>query len=138
MTPGQVVYCDRLQYIKLTIPDLFVTVDLGSSAGTFPIFSNDPFVLGLFQRTKNAHSYHYYMGTPATDLHHVQVYVRGIIQCFKDGLNAECQDAGIDIPKLVDGDGAANPIAGGTMAAVGKATLVVQEQQNWREMEPTP
>lgn len=121
MTPENVVYCDRLQYLELTIP--------GLTAGGVPVTSTDPFVVGLFQRTKNAHAFHYYLPTPATDLHDILVEARGIIHCFKDGLPRECDDVKIEVPKLVDDGG------GGTKAAIGKSTLVVEEHQNWRIMD---
>ena len=107
----------------MTIPELL--------AGIVPVTSVDPFVVRLFQRTKNAHTYHFYLATPDTELHDVLVEARGIVQCFKDGTSTECSNAGIDIPKFIDGE---NPdrLDGGTKAAIGKATLVIEEHQNWR------
>ena len=127
MEPGNVVYCDRLQYIELTIPEL----DL---AGV-PVTVTGDWIVRLFQRTKNAHSFHFYKATPATSLHHILVEARGIVQCFKDGDNVACVDSPIDIPSLVDGNG---DIGGGTKAAIGKATLVVEEHNNWRICDPDP
>ena len=121
MVPGQVVYADRLQYLSLTIPELM--------AGITPVTSEDPFVVGLFQRTKNAHAYHFYLPTPATELHSFVVEARGIVQCFKDGAPNECSDSGIDIPKFINGND--ETIDGGTKAAIGKTTLVVEEHNNW-------
>ena len=120
MHPGTVVYCDRLQWIQLTIPGLF-----DSSGGE--VTSNDPFVLDLFQRAKSAHGFHYYLPTPPTDLHDVLVEVRGIVQCQKDGdPTATCADAGIDTVKFFG-----ETIDAGTRAAIGKSTLVVEEHSNW-------
>ena len=136
MDPGNIVFCDRLQYIQLTIPTLFVVVPSGSSAGTFNVQSNGPFVVRLFQRTKNAHAYHFYLSTPTTEVHDVLVEVRGIVQCFKDGATTNCSDASIDIPKFIgDGTASANDLPGGTQAVIGKATLVVEEHQNWRILD---
>ena len=134
MYPGQVVYCDRMQYISLTIPELFVDVGTSLNPIVLPIFSNDPFVVGLFERTKNVHAYHFYLPAPSTDLHDIRVEVRGIVQCFKDGAPAGCQDSGIDIPKLI-GEPNGDRIEGGTKAVIGKSTLIVQEQQNWRILD---
>ena len=120
MYPGKIVYCDRLQYTKLTIPALF--------AGVTPVTSVDPFVLTLFQRTKNAHAFHFYLPTPATELHSFLVEARGIVQCFKDGYDVACSESDIDIPKFIDGEGT---IDGGTKAVIGKSTLVVEEHNNW-------
>ena len=137
MQPGPIVYCDRLQYIELTIPLLFVECALPPCPA---VSSNDPFVVGLFQRTKNAHAYHFYLPNEATptSLHTIEVEVRGIVQCFKDGAVANCSDSGIDIPKFI-GSPPAEPgtIDGGTQAVIGKSTLVVEEHQNWRIMDDT-
>ena len=122
--PGNVVFCDRMQYTKLTIPEMTNTV-------TGSVTSVDPFVIGLFQRTKSAHSFNWYLATPSTELHNIKVEVRGIVQCFKDGDDVECMDSGIDIPKFIDGDGT---IDGGTKAVIGKATLGVYEHQNWNSV----
>ena len=118
--PGNVVFCDRLQYLSLTIPEMF--------AGITPVTSTDPFVVGLFQRTKNAHSFNYYLATGATEVA-VLVEARGIVQCFKDGGPSDCKDSGIDIPKFIEGD--SGTIDGGTKAVIGKSTFVIEEQQNW-------
>ena len=115
MEPGRIVYCDRLQFIRLTVPLLFV--------GAAPVTSNSPFVLRLFQRTKAAHAYHWYLPTPATDIHSIVVEVRGIVRCFKDGGSVTCEEASIDIDAM---------IFGGTKAAIGKSTVVIEEHQNWR------
>ena len=134
MTPGQIVYCDRLQYIKLTIPELFAVPP--PPAAPIPVVSVDPFDLRLFQRTKNAAAYHFYLPTPSTELHSFLVEARGIVQCFKDGLNVECTESSIDIPKFIGEDG--GPLDGGTKAAIGKSTLVVEEHNNWGIFEPLP
>lgn len=132
MAPGPIVYCDRLQYTKLTIPELLAQ----TSPMPVAVTSVDPFVWRLFQRTKSAHAYHYYLPTPNVELHDIFVEVRGIVQCFKDGVNVTCWDSGIDIPKFIDGpDG---NLDGGTKAAIGYATIVVEEHNNWAEFEPLP
>ena len=130
--PGNVVFCDRMQYMKLTVPDLFVTVGLED----LPIFSNDPFVVGLFQRTKNAHSFNFYTATGAAEVG-VKVEARGIVQCFKDGTPALCADSGIDIPKLI-GEPNGDRIEGGTKAVIGKASFVIEEHNNWNSSTFTP
>ena len=119
MHPGTVVYCDRLQWIQLTVPGLFDP--LGGA-----ITSTEPFVLDFFQRTKSAHGFHFYLPTPATDLHSVLVEVRGIVQCSKDGVASTCEKAGVDTAKFFG-----ETIDAGTRAAIGKSTLVVEEHSNW-------
>ncbi len=119
MHPGEVVYCDRLQWIQLTVPGLFDS--LGGA-----VTSTDPFVLDFFQRTKSAHGFHFYLPTPATDIHSVLVEVRGIVQCSKDGMKDTCENAGVDDAKFFG-----ETIDAGTRAAIGKSTLVVEEHSNW-------
>ena len=130
MQPENIVYCDRLQYIELTVPVL--TDSFGGL-----VTSTDPFIVGLFQRTKNAHAFHFYLPNDATptSLHTIEVEVRGIVQCFKDGLTVNCTDSGIDIPKFIGTEETGvtgNDIPGGTKAVIGRSTLIVEEHQNWR------
>ena len=127
MIPGNVVYCDRLQWIQLTIPNLFVL----ANEGQLPVMADGPFVVDLFQRTKNAHSFHFYQSTPATEIHSILVEARGIVQCSKDGLVDTCANAGVDEVKFFGEEG----IAAGTMAVIGKSTVVIEEHQNWRVLD---
>ncbi len=96
------------------------------------VYSDDPFIVGLFQRTKNAHSFNFYQATGASEVG-VMVQARGIVQCFKDGFSADCKDSGIDIPKFVGADGTIvdNQIDGGTKAVIGKSSFVIEEHNNW-------
>ena len=148
--PGNVVFCDRLQYLKLEVPFLFVDVPLVETINpvtgeftttleTHSVYSHDPFVVGLFQRTKAAHSFNFYQATGASEVG-VMVQARGIVQCFKDGINANCKDSGIDIPKFVAGDGTVleNQIEGGTKAVIGKASFVIEEHNNWSSSTYSP
>ncbi len=59
----------------------------------------------------------------------------GIVQCSKDGLADTCANAGVDTVKFFGED-----IDAGTLAVIGKSTVVIEEHQNWRvlESEPTP
>ena len=136
MDPGHIVYCDRLQYVEVTIPVLCTGAFNNDGSCTVPVVSNDPFVVRLFQRTKNAHAYHFYLPTPATDVHDILVEARGIIQCFKDGVSTNCSNASIDIDKVIgSGDGSGTDLTGGTKAVIGTSTLVIEEHQNWRIMD---
>ena len=114
MHPSPVVYCDRLRVISLQVPLITGLV-------------TDPFIFQEFERTKAAHSFHFYKGTPETTLHTIEVNARGIIQCFKDGNSAPCVDVSID-----------NTFVGSTKAAIGKSTLVVEEWNNWAEYDALP
>ena len=116
--PGNVVFCDRLQWVQLTIPNLF-----DSLGGT--VTSDAPFVLDLFQRTKSAHAFNYYLATGASEVG-VTVEARGIVQCSKDGEVATCAEAGVDEAKFYG-----ETIEAGTKAAIGKSSFVIEEVQNW-------
>ncbi len=118
--PSNVVFCDRLQWLELTVPAL--TDSMGGS-----VTSEDEFIVRLFQRTKNSHSFNFYKGMAGVDLHDIKVEVRGIIVCSKDGMQAACDDAGLTFADV--------NLAGGTKMAIGKSTLVVEEHNNWAEMD---
>ncbi len=127
--PGNVVYCDRLQWIQLTIPEMTATVSFMSPTGTVtasgPVTSTEPFVLDMFQRTKSAHAFNFYHATGAAEVG-VTVQARGIVQCSKDGMPAPCKEAGLDEVKFFGED-----ITAGTRAAIGKASFVIEEHNNW-------
>ena len=124
--PGNVVYCDRLQWIQLTIPEMTATVTLpDGTLASGPVTSTDPFVLDMFQRTKSAHAFNFYHATGAAEVG-VTVQARGIVQCSKDGMPAPCKEAGLDEVKFFGED-----ITAGTRAAIGKASFVIEEHNNW-------
>ena len=118
--PGNVVFCDRLQHLELTVPGLVVGGD--------PVTSTAPFIIRLFQRTESAHSFNFYQGLTDVTLHDIKVEVRGIIQCSKDGAAAACSDVSVTFQDI--------SIGGGTKVAIGTSTLVVEEQQNFAELPP--
>lgn len=116
MEPGWVVYADRLQATGLTINlacntnDVLITCDVTGDA-----------TLELFQRTKNANSFTFFAGPLAPVVHSVKVTARGFIECR----NGEGDP--IDCPSgtLAGYDNAS------TMAVIGKATLLLEEHNNW-------
>ena len=119
--PGTVVFCDRLQHLALTVPLM--------DAGVNHVTSTDPFIIRLFQRTKSAHAFHFYKGMSNVDLHDIQAYVRGIINCHKDGVIVPCTNADVDATQIVEGN---------TKVAIGKSTLVVKEYNNWSSVNALP
>jgi len=120
--PGKVVYCDRLQAVGLTIVN---TCGIFNSDGTVSTSNfcvvDEMVTLDLFQATKNANSFNFYLGPLGTSVHSVVVKAKGFIECSKDGAKLD------DCPSTI-----LNSFANAkTAAAIGKRTLLVEEQQNW-------
>lgn len=111
MEPGQVTYCDRLQATELE-------VDLGCSLTGCQVTGQ--IALGLFQRTKNANSFTYFKGGLPAIVHSIKVKAQGFIECRNNGAPTTCPTG------IVDGYA-----DGGTQIAIGAASLLVEEQQNW-------
>jgi hypothetical protein len=116
MEPGMVVYADRLQATGLT-------VNLACQTSEFPAETcvvTGNVLLELFQHTKGAQAFTFFAGPLSPVIHHVTAKAQGLIECRSNGAVIPC-------PKgTLDGYSDAQ-----TMAAIGKATLVVEEQQNW-------
>jgi hypothetical protein len=77
-------------------------------------------LLELFQRTKGAQAFTFFSGALTPIIHSVKVKAQGLIECRANATVIPCP-AG-----TLDGYADAQ-----TMAAIGKATLIVEEQQNW-------
>jgi hypothetical protein len=113
MEPGLVVYADRLQATGLTlnltcsVPGTTCTV--GGSA-----------ILELFQATKEANSFTFFAGPLPPIVHSVVVKAQSFIECRNNGVVIACPSATLD--GYTDAS---------TQAAIGKATLLLEEQQNW-------
>lgn len=114
MEPGLVVYADRLQATGLT-------VNLACSVpGTTCTMSGDV-TLELFQATKNANSFVFFKGPLDPIIHSVKVKAQGFVECRDNDGNVIACPAG-----TLAGYSNAQ-----TQAAIGKATLMIEEQQNW-------
>jgi len=120
--PGKVVYCDRLQAVGLTIVNTCGIYNTDGTVSTSNYCVVDQTVtLDLFQATKNANSFNFYLGPMGTGVHGVVVKAKGFIECSKDGAKLD------DCPSTI-----LNSFANAkTAAAIGKRTLLVEEQQNW-------
>jgi hypothetical protein len=112
-TPEDVVFCDRLQAVGLV-----VNLDCTVPATTCDVTGS--ITLDMFQATKNANAFTFFRG-PIAGTHSVKVKARGEVECKNStggiipcptGILAGIEDAG-------------------TKAVIGKATLIVEEQQNW-------
>jgi hypothetical protein len=113
MEPGMVVYADRLQATGLT-------VNLTCSVPGTTCEVNGDVTLELFQRTKNANSFTFFAGPLAPIVHKVEVKAQAFIECRSNGEPINCPAS------TLDGYEDAS-----TQAAIGKATILVEEQQNW-------
>ena len=115
MEPGAVVYADRLQATGLTVNLACQTSEPGETC----VVSGNV-LLELFQRTKGAQAFTFFQGPLGPTIHHVAVKAQGLIECRTNGTVISCPAGTID--GYIDAQ---------TMAAIGKATLVIEEQQNW-------
>jgi hypothetical protein len=104
MTPGQVVYCDRLQAVGVTLTTGVTT---------------DSVTVELFQATKNANHFNFYAGPLGATLHTVEVWAEGAVDC-RDNTGAV-----ITCPT-----GTLAGYSTGTMVGIGKASLILQEENN--------
>ena len=104
MEPGEVVYCDRLQAVGVTLNTGLAT---------------DNITVELFQYTKNANHFNFYAGPLSATLHTVEVWAEGAVDC-RDNTGAT-----ITCPT--------NTLANyqtGTKVGIGKASMILQEENN--------
>ncbi len=114
MLPDWVVYADRLQATGLTV-NLACAVPLTTCTVTGNV------TLELFQATKNANSFTFFLGPLGTSVHNVKVIAQGFIECHDSvGTVIPCPNGTL-----------AGYNNASTMAAIGKATLMLEEQQLW-------
>jgi len=104
MQPGQVVYCDRLQAVGVTL-----------STGV----ATDSVTIELFQATKNANHFNFYAGPLNATLHTVEVWAEGSVDCRDNNGNV------IPCPS-----GTLAGFSTSTKVGIGKASLVIQEENN--------
>jgi hypothetical protein len=113
--PGMVVYADRLQATGLTVNLACQTSEVGE---TCTVTGN--ILLELFQRTKGAQAFTFFSGPLTPVIHSVKVKAQGLIECRANAAVIPCPAGTLD--GYTDAQ---------TLAAIGKATLIVEEQQNW-------
>jgi len=104
MTPGEVVYCDRLQAVGVTLTTGVLT---------------DNITIDLFQSTKNANHFNFYAGPLSAILHTVQVWAEGSVDC-RDNTGAVIACPSSTLANYQTG----------TKVGIGKASLVLQEENN--------
>ncbi len=119
-TPGQVIYCDRLQAVGLKLDTVCQLT--GSIAASGGCTVTDTLVLELFQKTKNANHFNFYLPNSAVAssaaMHKVEVFVTPVIQCSDSTGSTTCSSSTY------------GSLAGSTKALIGKATLVVENINN--------
>jgi hypothetical protein len=116
-TPGRVVYCDRYQAVgfnitsvcSCTVPGLPCTCTV-----------TDTITSDLFQKTKNANSFNFFVGPLAPITHSVVVKAQGVIGCTQNGSAIPCPTNVLN--EFADAK---------TAVAVGKRTLVLEEHINF-------
>ena len=113
MEPGQVVFNDRLQATGLTL-NLTCTVP-----GTTCVVNGD-ITLELFQATKSAQSFTFFLGPLPPIVHKVEVKAQALIECRSNGAVIACPASTLD-----------GYTGASTQAGIGKATLMIEEEQNW-------
>ena len=117
MEPGAVVYADRLQATGLTVN---LACDVTGSVDPLTCTVTGDVTLELFQRTKNANSFVFFLGPLDPTIHSVVVKAQALIECRRNGTPIPCPSS------TLDGYADAS-----TMAAIGKATLLLEEHNNW-------
>lgn len=116
-TPGNVVFCDRVQATGLQVT---TTCSCTVPGTTCACTVADTITLELFQRTKNANSFHYFKGPLSPILHDVKVEARGIVQCYSNGVAAVCPTGTLDAYSDAK-----------TAVAIGKRTIALEEHNNF-------
>ncbi|MGH9658617.1 MAG: hypothetical protein ACRD96_08735 [Bryobacteraceae bacterium] len=114
MEPGDVVFNDRLQATGLKL-DLTCAVPLTTCEVSGQL------ILDLFQQTKSANSFTFFLGPLSPTTHKVVVKAQGVI---------ECRDSAGTVIGCPTGILAGYQNAS-TQVGIGKATLMIEEQQNW-------
>jgi len=114
-SPEEVVYCDRAQAVGLA-------VNLTCNAGTTSCTIGGDITLDLFQATKNANSFTFFLGPLSPTTHSVKAYATAEIQCWSSttGTFITCPTGSV-----------ANYTNAQTQALIGKRSLLIEEQQNF-------
>jgi hypothetical protein len=111
----EVVYCDRAQAVGLAV-NLTCAVP-----GTTCTVSGDV-TLDLFQATKNANSFTFFLGPLSPTIHSVVAKASGVIECWSSttGTFIPCPTGSV-----------ANWTNAQTQALTGKRSLLIEEQNNF-------
>ena len=119
MWPEKVVYADRLQATGL---EADLTCDVTSITDPADIHTctvSGTIALELFQKTKNANAFTFFLGPLDARIHSVKVKAQGFIECRANGEAIDCPAGTLDKYNAQ------------TKAVIGKATLRLEEHNNW-------
>lgn len=120
MWPEKVVFADRLQATGLKAE---LTCEITTPTDPDPDLNScvisGAIELDLFQKTKNAQAFTFFLGPLDAKLHDVKVKAQGFIECRQNGVGVVCP------ANTLDG------YAAQTKAVIGKATLLLEEHNNW-------
>src|SRR5439155_7138768 len=86
--PGEVVYCDRLQAVGLKVDSVCSTSDPSITCTV-----TDTISLDLFQATKNANSFNFFLGPLSPTVHSVVAKAQGFVECSSNGSEIPCPSA---------------------------------------------
>ncbi len=121
MQPGLVVYADRLQATGLIVNLACNVTSATVPTQQFTCTVTGDVTLELFQATKNANAFTFFAGPLGSTIHSVKAYAQGFIECRNnEGGVISCPTGTL-----------AGYAKAQTMAAIGKATLLVEEHNNW-------
>jgi hypothetical protein len=116
-TPAEVVFCDRMQAIGMDIvSSCTITGGLVGETCT----ATDTITLDLFQATKNANAFSFFIGPLSPTIHSIEVKASGLVECTQNGTAVACSSA---TGKMFSD--------AKTAAAVGTRSLIVEEVNNW-------
>jgi len=112
--PGQVVFCDRLQSVGLSV------ISTCTTSGLVTCTVTDTITLELFQATKNANHFNFYAPNPMSTafVHNVVVKASG---------STVCTSTSGGVTSVIACPSSATA---GTKVAIGKATLVLENFNN--------
>jgi len=99
-----------------------LTVDLTCTVPNTTCQIDGSVTLDLFQATKSAQAFTFYLGPLSPTIHNVVVKAQAMIECRQNGTVMPCTSSQLD-----------SYISASTQAGIGKASLIVEEQQNWAD-----
>jgi hypothetical protein len=80
----------------------------------------DTITLDLFEATKNANAFNFFIGPLDPIVHSVEVKAQGTVECSQNGVAIACPSSVLSAYANAK-----------TASAIGKRTLVLEEHNNW-------
>jgi len=123
MEPGEVVFAERLQATGLTLD---LTCQTSTPGETCTVGGGA--VLELFQQTKEANSFTFFLGNLSPTVHSVAVKAVMEIECRSQ------TSGGLPIVIACPASTLAGYTNASTQAGFGKASVLIEEHQNWGQI----